>query len=624
MFRVLSVPFLLITALAAAPVDPDAYFAIQIVDDETGRGVPLVELTTVHGVTFVTDSAGRVAFFEPGLMNRKVYFTVRSHGYEFPKDGFGAPSLIVETTPGASVRAEIRRVNLAERLYRLSGAGIYRDTILLGLPAPMTEPLLNASVTGQDSVFGTIYRDRIYWFWGDTGRVRHALGNFHASGATSPLPGESGTKPYQAINYTYFTDDEGFAKGMAPMPGKGPTWISGLTVLPDESGRQRMVAGYAKIQNYLETHARGIAIFEDDSELFVHAREIPLDAPLYPIGHAVQFEDGHGERVYFSQSLPLVRTSSATVEGYLDFETYETFTPLREGTRFEDRQLERNGDGAIVYDWKPNTDLVGPQEQAKLIEDGFLAAEEALFAPRDLLTGDPILLHGGAVEWNPYRERWVLIASQLYGTSVLGELWFAEADSPLGPWVYARKIVTHDSYTFYNPKHHPFLDEEDGRLIYFEGTYTELFSGANHRTPRYDYNQILYRLDLSRPELQLPVAIYREARGGRCHVSARTGATGVSRPVFWAMESAPTNSSADAAVAVVCAGADPGSSSHQCQFTAASGANQENPVLFYGIPADAAEPPPGSMPLTNTAGETVCLVWSHPLTKGPLLPVIRP
>ena len=32
--------------------------------------------------------------------------------------------------------------------------------------------------------------------------------------------------------------------------------------------------------------------------------------------------------------------------------------------------------------------------------------------------------------------------------------------------------------------------------------------GNTTLTPRYDYNQIMYRLDLSRPELNLPVAFY--------------------------------------------------------------------------------------------------------------------
>ena len=42
--------------------------------------------------------------------------------------------------------------------------------------------------------------------------------------------------------------------------------------------------------------------------------------------------------------------------------------------------------------------------------------------------------------------------------------------------MYARKIVTHERYSFYNPKQHPFFDKEMGRIIYFEGTYAHTFS----------------------------------------------------------------------------------------------------------------------------------------------------
>jgi hypothetical protein len=89
-----------------------------------------------------------------------------------------------------------------------------------------------------------------------------------------------------------------------------------------------------------------------------------------------------------------------------------------------------------------------------------------------------------------------------------GEIWFAEGDTPIGPWVYARRVVAHDHYNFYNPTQHSFFDQEGGRLIYFEGTYTASFSGAKEKTPRYDYNQIMYRLPLDDSRLALPAPVY--------------------------------------------------------------------------------------------------------------------
>ena len=50
------------------------YFRINVVDSKTGRGVPLVELKTVNDIRYYTDSAGTVAFHEPGLMNQTVFF----------------------------------------------------------------------------------------------------------------------------------------------------------------------------------------------------------------------------------------------------------------------------------------------------------------------------------------------------------------------------------------------------------------------------------------------------------------------------------------------------------------------------------------------------------------------
>src|SRR2546421_12652304 len=88
--------------------EPGRYFAIQVVDEQTGRGVSMVELQTTSGVRYYTDSNGLIAFYEPGLMNRRVWFGVAAHGYEFPPDGFGIRGRTLETKPGGEAKLKSR------------------------------------------------------------------------------------------------------------------------------------------------------------------------------------------------------------------------------------------------------------------------------------------------------------------------------------------------------------------------------------------------------------------------------------------------------------------------------------------------------------------------------------
>jgi len=146
---------------------------------------------------------------------------------------------------------------------------------------------------------------------------------------------------------------------------------------------------------------------------------------------------------------------------------------------------------------------------------------------RDPGGGETIEAHGASSRtWNAYRQRFSEIVQQIGGaSSFLGDVWYAEGDTPMGPWVYARKVVTHDDYTFYNPRQHPFFDQQDGRRIYFEGTYVTTFASQNAvPTPRYEYNQVMYRLDPDDPQLVLPVPIYQKSDGSFELVAKQDGA----------------------------------------------------------------------------------------------------
>jgi hypothetical protein len=471
---------------------------VEVVDDRTSRGVPLVELRTVNAVRYYTDSAGIAAIDEPSLVGQTVHFEVRSHGYEMPQDGFGIRGAALRVERGKSARIKVRRINIAERLYRVTGEGVYRDSILAGRNVPVRQPLLNAQVFGCDSVQNAVYRGKLFWMWGDTSRPSYPLGNFHMSGATSALPEKGGLDPARGVDLAYFTAATGFAREMAPISGEGPTWLDGLVALP-QNGGERLFAAYVKIKNPLEVYERGLARFNDDAGRFERLERFPVEAPVYPFGHPVKRREGGVEYVYFGDPFPLVRVP-ASPAAYVDLSRYEAYTCLREGSSLRAPVVDRAG-GAARYTWRRNAAAVGSVEQEKLIGQGTLRREEALFQFRDPATGKPVVIHRGTVHWNAYRQRWIMIATEIGGSSQLGEVWYAEAEKPLGPWRRLRKIVTHDRYSFYNPSHHPEFDQERGRVIYFEGTYTHTFSGNPEPTPRYDYNQVMYRLDLADPRL---------------------------------------------------------------------------------------------------------------------------
>ena len=517
-------------ALGQAELPPSALFAIRVVDAETGRGVPLVELETVNHLRFYTDSNGTVAFREPGLMGRQIFFHVRSHGYEYPKDSFGYRGVRLKTTPGTEAVLKLKRLNIAERLYRVTGAGIYRDNRLLGRSAPIEQPLLNGMVFGSDSVVTAVYRGKLHWFWGDTNRPSYPLGNFHVPFATSLLPGQGGLDPGLGVNLTYAVGKNGFAKEAAKMPGKGPTWIDGLVVLPDKNQRPRLLAQYVKIKSPLTVYERGVVQFNDERQQFGHRATFPKDAPLYPHGHPFLHRAADGqEYVYFAGGMPLVRVR-ASLASYLDPSQYETYTFLPAGSGSD---VQRNPDGSLKFEWRGGQPKLDLKQVNKLIAEKRIRAGESPVHLIDIETGKPVLTQQGSVYWNDHRQRWVMIISQSFGSSMLGEIWFAEASRPEGPWVYARKIVTHDDYSFYNPKQHPYFAKDGGRTLFFEATYTSTFSGNKHPTPLYDYNQVMYRLELDDPRLNLPVPVYE--RPGDAGSTWSTVRHGNAAPRFFAL-----------------------------------------------------------------------------------------
>lgn len=504
---IIGLQFILPLVLIAATTDSlnDKYFVIQVVDESTGRGVPLVELKTVNHLTYYTDNNGVVAFYEPGLMERDVFFFVNSHGYEFPKDGFGYAGKTLFTRSGTKAVLKIKRLNIAERLYRITGYGTYRDSVLVGLPIPIKEPLTNGLVFGQDTVISAIYNGKIYWFWGDTQKPSYPLGNFAVSGAVSDLPEKGGLEPDVGINLKYFIDKTGFSKQMCPIKADGMKWLEGLMVLTNESGEERLFARYAAVRDLRHINEFGLVEFNREKEVF--ERVVRFDTTDgYHISAHPFLVSYNGELYYYL--FPALRVK-ADVNSIKKLDEYENFTCLiRRGTDgLTKNDIDRSKDGVVQYQWRKAIAPFRPNIHQELIRKGLIKPQESWIYLHNVEDGMPIKTansFNGSVAFNEYLQRWIMIAM-----GQPGEIWFSVADTPTGQWVYARKIVSHNNYNFYNPAHHPFFDRQNGRIIYFEGTYTAAFSSAKVETPGFDYNQIMYRLDLSDPRTILPLPVYQ-------------------------------------------------------------------------------------------------------------------
>jgi hypothetical protein len=408
--------------LFCAQAQTTRYFVIKAVDDQTGRGIPLVELKLANEVKYITDSAGIAALDEPSLNNIETFVEVHSHGYQYPDETIFGRGLVLKLQPGLTRELRLRRTNVAERLYRLTGEGIYRDSQLAGLPVPAGAQPLNAQVFGQDTISAALYRGRIFWIWGDT--IGPASWNFAVAAATSDPKDD----PSVAIHYKYFQDAKGRTKSMLPLKEKGLVWIEGLIPMQDPQGRQRLIATYTRQDGLKPPDECGLALFNDDRELFEPWVRYPCTKhhiSSHPFRH-----DG------FWYLYPSLR---------------------------------------VPADWAAIQD---PQRWQK---------REVQLPPNAKRTS--------CVVWNEYRRRWILLSEDT------GDVYYAEAQHPEGPYSQAVRIIHHDNYNFYNVATHAFFNQNNGRTIYLEGTYTDAFSAAKEKTPRYNYNQILYRLRLDDPRL---------------------------------------------------------------------------------------------------------------------------
>jgi hypothetical protein len=164
----------------------------------------------------------------------------------------------------------------------------------------------------------------------------------------------------------------------------------------------------------------------------------------------------------------------------------------------------------------------------------------------------------------------------------------------MGPWVYASQILTHTAYSFSNPWIHADLGHANDRFMLFEGTYSKRFeSEKTPVTPRYDTNQIMYRLDLDDERLAVPVPIYDLGGATPGDFASKERLPAVA-PADVAAFFAPDRAM-DGTVPVAWSGPSCG------VRTLVVGASPPTPPLFFASPPLATARSPISLPLYDYA-----------------------
>ncbi len=436
------------TASALAPCK------VKVIDKENGWPVPLVFLTTTHGQVYVTDNAGVAAIDSPELMGRETWFGVKSHGYGRKKDGFGNAGVRFVPEPGKEHVIKVERHQIAKRLGRIGGAGLFAESQKCGDRLTARE----SGEFGRDSVQTALYHGRIFWLWGDTNMQNYPLGIFNVTAATTPAPAFARPMPPIDPPYRHFTNEKGRLRGVIKRQGGGPIWIFGLVTLKDGRGREHLCGAWSQIKEFCTPEKNGLCEWDDAADEFKIVKTVWTRSPEQPKAARIpdctvcRHVDAQGRKwLLFGNPFPFLRIPDS-YEAYLDTSTWE--------------KVEK---------------------------------------PKEVLArdGSKIVPAAGHMVWNAYRKKYVAIMQQKFGKpSGFGEVWYLESDSPYGPWKNAVKVVTHDNYTFYNPVIHTEGTDPQSPILLFEGTYTTSFADKPTKTPRWDYTQVLYRLDLDDPALR--------------------------------------------------------------------------------------------------------------------------
>ncbi len=368
------------------------------------------------------------------------------------------------------------------------------------------------------------------------------------------------------------------------------------------------------------------------------AAEFPSNWPLLqngapPDGHTFIARSDGRRWIYFANPLPLIRVP-ATDRALTTMADYQAFTCLQPGSDARHPRFNRGRNGTLRWRWQTNAGPVNSWTFSRWAQQGKVQVRRYIAPIRDVTTGKPVIIHAGSVDWNPYLKRWLLIGESISsltaniqkkmidgkpwvctagihlqrigtkgwmvvnngGTGSMGDIYAAVGDTPLGPWGYAQRVASFSWMSFYNPCEDWFFNQHHGRKVFFEATYSSMFSPSHTPTPRYNYNQLMYSLNLANPRLLLPAPIYGTGPANSAAELKPANRLGHSRPGRWIAFFALSQARPGWQAIYATASAGPGS-----RLTRRVPGSHSRP-MFYACPIRASHAPPGLVALERLVG----------------------